>query len=738
MPRKPPSAEIQAPAETMYVTWGEGDDQAKALALYAAGAGASGSAPVVRSHASNIWHNVGPNNVSVRDSFDRRDYESFRHGEELPTRAKEYIKQCSDAYDNVGIIRNVVDLMADFAMQGIDVNHPQERQEKIYKEWFRRVHGKERSERFLNLLFRLGNVIVQRHTAKLPVRIERQMRSQGSPDMEIVEPPKVEKREVPWKYTFRDPLSTEVIADELSMFVGQDAFRFAIKIPSTLSGRIKSPRTDAEKAIIAKLPEDVRKAILSGGKLIPLDPNKVRAFYYKRDDWQLWARPMASAILSDLQVLQKMKLADLAALDGAISSIRVWRLGNIEARILPTPAMMNRLAEMLCNNVGGGVMDLVWGPDIDLVETKTDVHHFLGETKYAPVLTAIYAGLGIPPTLTGAATQGGFTNNYISLKTLTERLQYGRDLLTQFWQEEIRLFQRAMGFKTPATLVFDRMVLSDEAAEKQLLIHLWDRNLISDESIMERFKETPEIEQVRIRRENKKRKRGAIPEKSSPFHAGEKEHEYKKLFIGTRTVAPSEIGLELEERKQGESSPAEIDAKLTPKQQGANDKPKGQPGQGRPKLSRDKDKRKQKRVTPRSSAEFLETLAWAEQAQTKIGQLVGPVYLKAVGKRNLRELTDEETANFEKYKFFALCQLTPGQEVDQAAVAQFAAKPLSIPSFINELLKQTIATHLSQHGKEPTLEVVRRYQAGAYALWAEPGVFTPEGDEESYEDQRGI
>jgi hypothetical protein len=58
---------------------------------------------------------------------------------------------------------------------------------------------------------------------------------------------------------------------------------------------------------------------------------------------------------------------------------------------------------MLCNNVGGGVMDLVWGPEIDLVETKTDVHHFLGQTKYEPVLTAIYAGLGIPPTLTGAS-----------------------------------------------------------------------------------------------------------------------------------------------------------------------------------------------------------------------------------------------------------------------------------------------------------------------------------------------
>ena len=46
----------------------------------------------------------------------------------------------------------------------------------------------------------------------------------------------------------------------------------------------------------------------------------------------------------------------------------------------------------------------------------------LGSEKYTSVLNSIYAGLGVPPTLTGMATNGGgFTNNFISLKTLVER-----------------------------------------------------------------------------------------------------------------------------------------------------------------------------------------------------------------------------------------------------------------------------------------------------------------------------
>ena len=77
------------------------------------------------------------------------------------------------------------------------------------------------------------------------------------------------------------------------------------------------------------------------------------------------------------------------------------------------------------------------------VETrfKSDTYSnkFLGSEKYQPVLTSIYAGLGIPPTLTGASSSGGYTNNYVSLKTLIERLEYGRDVLKQFWRHEIEL-----------------------------------------------------------------------------------------------------------------------------------------------------------------------------------------------------------------------------------------------------------------------------------------------------------
>ena len=43
----------------------------------------------------------------------------FRSDEQVPTQQKKIIKMCMDAYDKVGIIRNVIDLMGDFGSQGI-------------------------------------------------------------------------------------------------------------------------------------------------------------------------------------------------------------------------------------------------------------------------------------------------------------------------------------------------------------------------------------------------------------------------------------------------------------------------------------------------------------------------------------------------------------------------------------------------------------------------------------------
>jgi len=293
-------------------------------------------------------------NRSVRTGMNRGDYDRFRSEESVPKKQKDIMRMCMDAYSKVGIIRNVIDLMGDFSSQGVTVVHPNKKIEAFYRKWFMKVGGPERSERFLNTLYRCGNVIVKRRTAKISKRIEDGFKKSRSADMDI-ELLSVKKREIPWKYDFLNPLSVEVVGGQLA--------------------------TPGYQSVVSNLPLDLASQMGRGLELIPLDKEKLRVFHYKKDDWSIWASPMIYAILDDIIMLEKMKLADIAALDGAISNIRLWKLGDLDNKILPTKAAINKLRNILASNVGGGTMDLVWGPELDFKESNSQVYKFLGSEK---------------------------------------------------------------------------------------------------------------------------------------------------------------------------------------------------------------------------------------------------------------------------------------------------------------------------------------------------------------------
>jgi hypothetical protein len=602
-----------------------------------------------------------------RPGLTKSDYYNFRPEEAPPFKIKNILRRADDIYQRVGLVKNVIDLMGDFASQGIRLIHRNKRIERFYRRWFKKINGKDRSERFLNNLYKSGNIVIDRRTAKISIKVaDKLYQSLGNADSLISEIPQIgiEKREIPWKYTFIDPSFVDVTAGSLASFV--DNKTYELQVPASLRKIINSPKTESERLIIEQLPQQIIEAA-QAKKSFPLDPSKTLVFHYKKDDWQAWAYPMIYAIMDDIAVIEKLKLADMAALDGAISNIRIFKLGNLEHRIAPTKAATAKLAQILGNNVGGGTMDLIWGPDIELLESNTNVHNFLGEGKYTPHLNAIYAGLGIPPTLTGTFGAAGTTNNFISLKTLTQRLQYGRDVLIQFWENEISLVQKAMGFKYPAKIEFDRMDLSNEDAEKALLIQLADRNIISDELIQTRFGFDPDMEKTRLNRENRERYGDRMIKKAGPWHDPQLENGLKKIALQSGMASPSEVGLELFPKKDGEMNGLELKQQSQPSKPTplASDSPEslpGQPQQGRPKNSKDQTTRKPKQFTPQTGASLM---IWASKAQEKINDIINPILLDFYKKKNIRSLTAAEYKEFEEVKAKLLFSLTPFCKIDQ-------------------------------------------------------------------------
>ena len=699
-------------SKDLYLTWDTQSERSKAYAESSDVHNAYDGVQRASAYDYRTFIDI-ESNRSVRPSFNRSDYDSFRPGEAVPTKQKRIIKMCMQAYDKVGIIRNVIDLMGDFSSQGLTIVHPNKAIERFYRKWFDSVDGLGRSERFLNYLYRCGNVIVKRRTARVNKRKEQELkRSSAAPDMDI-EKLKITKREIPWKYDFLNPLAVD-IKNQAGLFTGD--IEYVLKVSKNTASSLLTTyqgRTGPNSA----LPQDIISRFKQGDREIVLDKDKLGVFHYKKDDWNLWANPMIYAILDDIIMLEKMKLADIAALDGAISNVRLWTIGDLDHKIIPTKAAINKLRDILASNVGGGTMDLVWGPEIDFKESNSQVYKFLGAEKYQPVLTSVYAGLGIPPTLTGASHAGGYSNNYVSLKTLIERLEYGRQILKEFWQGEIERVQKAMGFRFPAQIHFDSIILSDEAAQKQLLVQLADRDIISHETLLERFREIPGIEKIRVRREERQRVNDALsPNKAGPYHNPQHKEDIAKIaltkdiidkdvYLNDLGLPPSEVE-QIDEVEREEGPPGPPREKEGP----APEDPDG----GRPKNSRDTQKRKQKRVLPRSSDSVSVTL-WAYEAQKAIAEFVAPIALQHFDKKNVRSLTKSEVDQLEYFKLCILCGIKPYMDIDVEAIKNILDSNIKPSDEFTQYATALIGEFALSHNRKPTIDEMRYIYASTFS-----------------------
>ena len=638
--------------ENSLITWNDADASSRATAFQQFSEAGESYAGVSKANHYRDFKDIETNR-SVRPGFTSQDYHAFRPDEKVPHKQKRIIKMCMDAYDKVGIIRNVIDLMGDFTCQGINIVHENKSVEKFYQQWFKKCGGKERSERFANLLYRSGQVIAYRSYANITPDVTKYIKSMGK-DI-TVEVPEFEKGQIPWRYNYFNPLSIDMKDSQLNLFLGRN--RFEIRTNSILDN-FKDGSIPAH--VIETLPPELKQKIKQGARKVELDPERVSVFYYKKDDWTNWANPLIYAILDDIIMLEKMRLADLSALDGAISNIRLWTLGNLDHKILPNKAAINKLRDILASNVGGGTMELVWGPELSYTESNSQVYKFLGSEKYNSVLNSIYAGLGVPPTLTGmAGNGGGFTNNFISLKTLVERLQYVRDQLTKFWEQECEIVRKAMGFRKSPHIVYDQMSLSDESTEKNLLIQLADRDIISHETVLERFKEVPGVEKMRLKREDKARNSENLPEKASPFHNPNHSQDLEKID------KQGQISEKLAEKKESEKP-------INPN--------------GRPPAKLDEGPRKKRVDTPKSKPGVAEFIVWTNQTFDKISATLNSAYLGIHKKKNMRGLTKSQVKELERLKIHVLLNTTAMSDISEDEICKTVASNKRMPQDFSNIL----------------------------------------------------
>jgi hypothetical protein len=451
-------------------------------------------------HKTTAFSNEIITDLIVRQPYSRTDYDHFRPNEAIPTQFKELVKMCRASYFKMGIIRNVIDLMTDFICDGFSIIDPDKEKSKFFKAWMKQTEINDTIEEFVRHLLIDANVVVKRVTAKLTKPVETSLtKSIAAPDIKLLkEKEQFSKKEIPWRYIFLNIVNLDWVGGEVSKFTGNK--QLSIRLSPALISAIRANKDNKE--LLSMLPNDFKTLIdQNTSAVFNLDMHKLYIAQGKKDSWESWAPPPLESILSDVLFKQKLRQAEISALDGMINVIRLWKLGDHKEGILPDQGAVDKLLNILQANTGGGAMDLVWDTMIEMTPFYPPVDKILGSDKYEQVNKDILIGLGVPEVLLGGRG-ANFSNSFIQLKTLVEKLDSIRRKLIHFLENELSIVCKAMGYDSLPVIKFSS-IADDESTTKKLVIGLLDRGIVSAESVLEIYGHDFELETTRIKKEAK-------------------------------------------------------------------------------------------------------------------------------------------------------------------------------------------------------------------------------------------
>lgn len=486
------------------------------------------------------------------------------------------IAQCMMAYLGYGVVRNIIDLYADFATEGIEIEHPDESVRNFFNSWKTKVGLIDRVHcAFLNL-FVTGNVHIHRRWATLTDKDKRAMKSAKAAELindslvirgkvsdttidgressfldwflskngeihlkndaknqrtkadaplaptEENLPVNADKR-IPWGYTFLNPLQMELRgrklsgdsywimaidkADTLDIARGmgmtskysQDLGTTEVNLPKEFLSRIqKYSGPGAGYSAEVKLSKEELTVLQSPGKW----------------DWFDWAVPFCYPALKSLAFKDCLRNMEMKACQSVINSIFLFKLGNIEKGMPAEDEHFERLADML--QMPGQALNILWNESIEAEVIQADVKGIFDVQKHESADKDILTALGVPEVLIGGKG-GNFSNSYIAVATVLEKLESYRNKVYDWLMSEMKIICDAMGFQKLPTIRFGRTSLQDEKVYQSFLTGLYDRGILSADSILREADTTAEIQATKMKDEKEKFREKDIFEPKGPF-----------------------------------------------------------------------------------------------------------------------------------------------------------------------------------------------------------------------------
>ena len=484
------------------------------------------------------------------------------------------IAQCVLLYKTEGIVQTIVHLLADFAVESIDLVHEDATVHRFFQAWMTKVKLQERLHRFVVDLLRTGNVFIWTQEAKLKTAEKTAMKrglaakligdelvieladatgkrlkdktisvelagdefnrlqelgkacrehatagkvneimlekAEAGTRNDPTDPRAADKKDkkrglIPWNYFSLNPLQMEPrgsrFANEhywVMLLNGRDmkplskfmSYRYhadigttKVNLPEIFKGKLQPTKSGSPYAAELRLDED-RLSVIQ-------DVTKA--------DYEDWATPQIYPAHKEVSFKRLMRQAEISAVESMKHAITLIKLGDVKEGFVPDPDQIERVASALAG--GSQTHHLVWDDLIEGQVLQPDIGKIMDPKKYTQVDKDIYAALGVSESvMTG---NGSFANSFMSIKLLLEKLETIRCRLGDWLLIEVKKISDAMKFRRLPIIKWGLMNLRDENTERKLWIDLYDRGIVSDESMLERFGTEFNIETERQKFEKK-------------------------------------------------------------------------------------------------------------------------------------------------------------------------------------------------------------------------------------------
>lgn len=673
------------------------------------------------------------------------------------------IARCQMAYLSYGIVKNIIDLYADFACGGLEIVHEDESVQNFYETWAKKVDLKGRLNRFSTDFFLTGNVFIYRVNAKLADTDKRDMKRgkgakiidgevvlDGPGKLKIIRPeieidpalvgipgfkdilitnakngkitaitrdkppsefdiPENTKNLIPWDYTSLNPLQIEPRGKK---FKGDRTWAFALDRTDTqeMESFINYKFYEDLGITQVNLPNDFKGQLkkYEGGNPgyiseIQLDKERLSIVQDKKFDYWDWSVPLVWPALQALSFKDILMAMDIRVATSVINTVTLWRLGDEKNNTYADDESYERLADML--QQPGQALNIIWNKDIAAQVIQANTTGLFDNKKFETAERDILRALGISEVMVGG-DGGNFSNSYISVATVLEKLKSARAKLEYWLMRELKIIAEAMGFRKLPKIKWGRSNLTDVKTEQALIIQLMDRGVLSAETALKYFDEDLQIEVERQKREKKiAEKEGmGILDKRGPYQRPEDTVKSGVVPVGwTENIDKKKLQ----------------DSIFAPKGIGAPSKTGL--SNGRPPGSRDSTKRPIKTVKPRGRnlAQSIEIYGQlynkGHSLYDNVEKILTNQVLQAKGLKYYKQLGKEDKSSLESSVVNILSQITPDLSISEQVIANLS-QTIASNSLFQDILNNKLNTFKQNYARVPTKEERKEILASTWAL----------------------